>query len=119
VLRGDAGIEAEVALAPDGERVDGLLAGHIVELGVHDLAVVEVDLSLEAAVRQVEYARLSADADELDDVGEVKLGQRALKGHGRVARLQAPRPCVKCHMRISGMRRAPLRVSLGESRRGG
>ena len=37
-LGGDPGLEPEVALAPDGEGVDGLLARRVVELGVDDLA---------------------------------------------------------------------------------
>jgi hypothetical protein len=35
-------------------------------------------------VDEVEDARLPADADELDDVGEVELGERALEGHGGI-----------------------------------
>ena len=77
---GDARLEPEVALAPDGERVDRLLARGVVELGVHDLPVVQVDLAL-GPVGQMEDAGLPADADELDDVREVKLSERALKGH--------------------------------------
>jgi hypothetical protein len=36
---------------------------------------VEVDLALEVPVDQMEHAGLPADADELDDVGEVKLSE--------------------------------------------
>jgi hypothetical protein len=32
---------------------------------------VEVDLTLQVAVDEMEHARLSGDADELDDVGEM------------------------------------------------
>ena len=70
---GTAGIEAELALTPDGQGVDGLFAGGVLELGVDDLALVQVDLAPLAAVRQVENPRLPADADQLDDVGEVEL----------------------------------------------
>ena len=81
MLAGHPRIEPEVALVPDGQRVDGLLAGDVLELGVHDLALVQVDLALEVGVLEVEDTRLSADADELDDVGEVELRERALEGH--------------------------------------
>ena len=43
--RRDARLEAELAAAPDGERVDGLLAREVLELGVDDLAVVQEDLA--------------------------------------------------------------------------
>ena len=49
-LGGDARVEAEVALAPDRERVYRLFAGELVEQGVHDLAVVQVDLARERTV---------------------------------------------------------------------
>jgi hypothetical protein len=82
VWRGDARFEAELAGAPDGERVDGLLAGEVLVLGVHDAALVQPDVALVGAVDQAEDTGLPADADELNDVGKVKLGEGALEGHG-------------------------------------
>ena len=69
LVGGHPGVEAELALSPDGEGVDRLLARGVVELGVDDLAVVQEDLALEGPVRQVEDSGLPADADELNDVG--------------------------------------------------
>src|SRR6185295_10873232 len=68
-------------------------AGHLVEQGVNDLAVVQVDLARERAVGEMEHTGLPADADELDDVGEVKLGERSLEGHGTELNLAAPANC--------------------------
>src|SRR6185295_17575440 len=68
-------------------------AGHLVEQGVNDLAVVQVDLARERAVGEMEHTGLPADADELDDVGEVKLGERSLEGHGSELNLAAPANC--------------------------
>jgi hypothetical protein len=42
---------------------------------VDDLALVEVDLPLEGAVREVEDPGLPTDADELNDVGKMKLSE--------------------------------------------
>ena len=50
------------------------------------MPVVQVDLALERAVGEMEDAGLPADADELDDVGKVKLSERALEGHKLTAR---------------------------------
>ena len=71
-----AGLELEVALAPDGEGVHGLLARDVLELGVHDLARRSGRSGpCSGPSVEMEDARLPADADELDDVGEVKLGE--------------------------------------------
>ena len=51
-------------------------------LGVNDPALVQPDVALVGAVDQTEDAGLAADADELNDVGKVEIGERALKGHG-------------------------------------
>jgi hypothetical protein len=74
MLGGDARLELEVAAAPDREGIDGLLADRVLELRVHDLPVVQEDLAPEPAIHEMEHARLAADADELDDVREMKLG---------------------------------------------
>ena len=74
-LAGRAGLELEVALVPDGEGIDRLLAAGVVELRVHDAAFEQEDLALVGPVHEVEDPRLSADADELDDVGEVELSE--------------------------------------------
>ena len=42
---GDPGLEAELARAPDRERVDGLLAREVLELGVDDPALVQPDVA--------------------------------------------------------------------------
>ena len=39
-----AGLEAELARAPDGERVDGVLAPEVLVLGVHDPALLQPDV---------------------------------------------------------------------------
>jgi hypothetical protein len=79
--RVDAGLETELARAPDREGVDRLFAREILVLGVDDPAFLEPDVAAVIAVDQAENAGLTADADELNDVGKVKLGERALKGH--------------------------------------
>jgi hypothetical protein len=74
-LAGRRRLELEVALVPDGERVDRLLARHLVERRVDDAALLKVDLALEVAVDEMEHARFSGDADELDDVREMELSE--------------------------------------------
>ena len=50
-------------------------------VGVDDAALVQPDVPAVIGVAQVEDTRLPAHADELNDIGKVKLGERTLKGH--------------------------------------
>ena len=78
---GRAGLEEELAPAPDRELVDRLLAREILDLGVNDLAFLDVDLTLHVAVGQVKTPGLSRRRDELDDVGKREFGEGALETH--------------------------------------
>jgi hypothetical protein len=42
---------------------------------VDDAALLKVDLALQVAVDEMEHARFSGDADELDDVREMELSE--------------------------------------------
>ena len=76
-----AGGEDELALRPDGELVDRLLADQVADLRVDDLAVLQVDVAGLGAVLQREDAGLARHRHQLDDVGKRQLLERTLECH--------------------------------------
>ena len=99
--------------APDRELVDRLFAGEVFDLGVHDPALVDVDLALDVAVGQMKTAGLSRRRDELDDVGQREFGEGSLETHRVVSvvffldagrRNQATRQLGGCQTRVVSSR---------------
>ena len=85
-----AELEVEVAVVPDQEAVHRRLAAELVQLGVDQVAFVEVDGAASALVAEVEHAGLAADVDRLEQVDEAHLRERAAEARlGHAAALEA------------------------------